>query len=169
MMRVSQVRRPAFARAFSNYGKKFDSLLKNSKSMTKEEIDARKKEGEEQLRMLREQQEAAKAAQTNKAEKLDELRNSKVEEEMNLKDVFKNLDIKGQASRLKDLGQGITSEAGKKVGSILEMRKQLFKKKVAEETEKEIEKEVKAEQAKAHMNEAEEMKQEAEKQAQEKA
>lgn len=161
MNRVARARQN-MVRAFSNYGKKFDSLLKNSQSMTKEELDERKREGEEQLRMLREQQEKAKAAQAKKAERLDDLRNNQVEEEMNIKDIFKNIDIKGQAAKLKDIGQGFKSEAGKKVGSILEMRKQLFKKKVAEETQKEIEKEVKQEAAKANINEAEEMKKEAE-------
>lgn len=129
------------------YDSKFDQFMKqHQQTMSEEEKQKRIKDAQQEL------DEVAKKAQMEKEQAEQKLKSTKkafedfsskgTTEEMNLKDVFKNINLKNHLSEAGSMFKGAASGAGKRVNSILEMRKQLFKKEKQEEVEKIIKEEI---------------------------
>lgn len=110
------------------------------------EKQKRLKEAEEELK----KQSAAASEESKRAqEKLkdtkrafEDFSTSKGNDEMNLKDVFKNINFKEYTSEASKIINEAKTGASKRVSSILELRKQLFKQEKKEEVAKEVEKEM---------------------------
>ena len=129
------------------YDNKFDQFMKqHQETMSEQEKQKRIKDAQQEL------DEVAKKARLEKEQAEQKLKSTKqafedfstkgTTEEMNLKDVFKNINLKGHLNEAGSMFKGAASGAGKRVTSILEMRKQLFKKEKQEEVEKIIQEEV---------------------------
>lgn len=129
----------------NKYNSKFDDFMSQTKT-TAEEEQQRMKEAE------RDQQEMERKAETESKrakEKLEETKetfkdfsNTKQQEEMSVKDVFKNINFKEHLDEASNMFSSIKSGASKKVGGILEKRKQLFAKAKSEAVEEKVKEEL---------------------------
>lgn len=134
---------------FSNkndYDSKFDNFMKQHK-VSETEKEKRIREANEELDQVSQkakketEQAQQKLKDTKKA--FEDFSKTKGAEEMNLKDVFKNINLKDHLNEASNMFKSATSGATKRASSILELRKQLFKKEKNEEVEKVVKEEIK--------------------------
>ena len=134
------------------YGSKFDQFMKQHQ-VSEAEKEKRQQEAEEELKKQSEaaSQESERAQQKLKDTKkaFDTFSTSQGTDEMNIKDVFKNINLKEYTSEASKILNEATSGASKRVSSILEMRKKLFKQEKKEEVQKVVEEEIDKTQAEA--------------------
>lgn len=129
---------------FSNqnkYGGKFSEFMeKQQKSISEDEKQKRMKQAKEELDEISQKahQESEQAQEKLKSTKqaFEEFSNKKENEEMNIKDVFKNINLKGHLDEASNIFKDVKKGASKRVSGILEMRKALFNKEKKEEVEK---------------------------------
>ena len=118
---------------------------------SEEELKQRQEEArlemEELAKKSKEESEQAKQKLKDTKKTFEGFSKNKQEEEMNLKDVFKNINIKDHLNEASSLFKNIKSSTSSRVGGILEKRKQLFQKTKKEEVEKAVKEELDKTQA----------------------
>lgn len=150
----------------NKYDSKFDKFIKDTQSkISDDEAAQRKRAAELEMQELANK---AQAESTQAKQKLhdtqqtfSEFSEKKGQDEMSIKDLFKNISLKEHINEASSMFRGAQQGARKRVGSILEMRKQLFNKEKKEEIEKIIKEESKGETATpddSHVHKAEEAK-----------
>lgn len=133
---------------FSSKGKydnKFDDMIKQTQTSEAEEksrSEEVEKEIEEKSKKEAEDTETAKQKLKETKQNFEDFSGSKQKEDMSVKDVFKNINFKEHLDEASSVFNNIKSGASKRVGSILEKRKQLFSKTKSEEVEKAVKEEL---------------------------
>lgn len=136
----------------NKYDSKFDKFIKDSQTkISDEEAAQRRRDAEREMQELSKK---AQAESTQAKQKLhdtqqtfSEFTEKKTQDEMNIKDLFKNINLKDHINEASNMFKGVQQGAKKRVGGILEIRKQLFNKEKKEEIEKIIKEESKGETA----------------------
>jgi len=133
---------------FSNKGKynaKFDDMMKNTQTSEAEEkyrLREAEKEKEKLSRKAAIEAEKVKQKLKDTKKNFEDFSASKQQEDISMKDVFKNINFKEHLDGASSVFSNIKSGASKRVGSILEKRKQLFSKAKTEEVEKAVKEEL---------------------------
>jgi hypothetical protein len=132
----------------NKYDSKFDDFMSKNK-VSESDKQQRIKQANEELEQVshkaKQEAEDSQKRLKNTKKAFEDFSTTKGADEMNLKDVFKNINFKEQMTGVSNMFDSVRSGASKKANSILELRKQLFK----EKKEAEVEKVVKQEMNKA--------------------
>ena len=135
------------------YDSKFEEFMKQNQSKIsetekEERIKAAQEELDELSRKAHEEAEKAKKKLKDTKQAFEDFSSKTENEEMNLKDVFSNINLKDHIDGASNMFKGVKRGASRGVNSILQMRKALFEKEKKEEVEKIIQEE------KEHLDEA---------------
>jgi hypothetical protein len=135
------------------YDSKFEDFMKqNQSNISDSEKEQRMKAAKEELDELsqkaHEESEKAKQRLKDTKQAFENFSSKTENEEMNIKDVFTNINLKNHLNEASNMFKGVKKGASRGVNSILQMRKALFEKEKKEEVEKIIKEE------KEHLDEA---------------
>ena len=137
----------------NKYDNKFDKFMKETQSKISEEEAAKRRreadlEMEEQSKKAKVESSQAKQRIQDTQQTFQDFSEKKGQDEMNIKDLFKNINLKDHINEASTIFKEVQQGAKKRVNSILEVRKQLFTKEKKEEIKKIIKEEAESEMGK---------------------